>query len=189
MLNSHKNYFQLFDLPVDFALDVGVLAERYRALVRAVRADFLSDEEDETARSLARIDLAYQTLTEPLTRAEYLFQLYGVAAAESSRDEDPASTLLVEEMERQEALEAATNRSDPGAALSEVLTRLAERGAALDKELHQLFADPTPSNLRAARAVVGQLHILARYQRETEERQAEVLKGRAAGLNTSRTVD
>ncbi|MCK7576521.1 MAG: molecular chaperone Hsc20 [Chromatiales bacterium] len=179
MLNSQKNYFELFDLPVGFALDSGVLAERYRALVRAVRADFLSDEEDETTRSLARIDLAYQTLTEPLARAEYLFRLYGVEEAEPG-DDDPASTTLVEEMERQEALVAATNRSDPGAALSEVLTRLAERGAALDKELHQLFADPTPHNLGAAREVVRQLQGLARCRRETEERQAELLRPRPA---------
>jgi molecular chaperone HscB len=178
VLNSQKNYFELFDLPVGFALDSGVLAERYRALVRAVRADFLSDEEDETARSLARIDLAYQTLTEPLARAEYLFRLYGMEGMVASGDEDPASTTLVEEMERQEALVAATNRSDPDAALSEVLTRLAERGAALDKELHQLFADPTPPNLSAAREVVRQLQALARCRRETEERQAELLKPR-----------
>ena len=180
MLNSQKNYFELFDLPVGFALDSGVLAERYRALVRAVRADFLSDEEDETARSLARIDLAYQTLTEPLARAEYLFRLYGVQGTETGGDDDSASTTLVDEMERQEALVAATNRSDPGAALSEVLTRLAERGAALDKELHQLFADPTPHNLGAAREVVRQLQGLARCQRETEERQAELLRPRPA---------
>jgi molecular chaperone HscB len=180
VLNSKKNYFELFDLPVDFALDVGVLAERYRALVRAVRADFLSDEEDETARSLARIDHAYQTLTEPLARAEYLFRLYGAEETGAATGEDAPSALLVEELERQEALVAATNRSDLESALSEVLTRLAERGAALDKELHQLFADPTPSNLSAAREVVRQLQGLARCRRETEERQAERLKSRPA---------
>ncbi|MGQ9658749.1 MAG: molecular chaperone Hsc20 [Thermochromatium sp.] len=176
VLHSQQNYFELFDLPVGFALDPSVLAERYRALVRAVRAECLSDEEDEVTRSLAYIDLAYQTLTEPLARAEYLFRLYGVEGTEAGGDDDPVSTTLVEEIERQEALVAATNRSDPGAALSEVLTQLAERGAVLDKELHQLFADPTPHNLNAARGVVRQLQVLARCRRETEERQAELLK-------------
>jgi len=178
VLNSQKNYFELFDLPVGFALDAGVLAGRHRARVRAGRADFLSDEEDETVRSLARIDRAYQTLTEPLARAEYLFRLYGVEGAGSDGEDEPASTSFVEEMGRQETLVAATNRSDPDAALSEVLTRLAERGAALDKELHQLFADPTPHNLGAAREVVRQLQELARCRRETEERQAELLRPR-----------
>jgi len=178
VLNSQKNHFELFDLPVGFMLDSGLLAERYRALVRAVRTDVLSDQGDETNRLLAHIDLAYQTLTEPLARAEYLFRLYGVEGVESGADEDPPSTKFVEEIECQEALIAATNRSDPGAALSEVLTRLAERGAALDKELHQLFADPTPTNLNAAREVVRQLQVLARCRRETKERQAKLLRSR-----------
>ncbi|QIK38048.1 molecular chaperone Hsc20 [Caldichromatium japonicum] len=171
-----NNHFERFGLPVGFAIDDGLLTERYRTLVDAVRAEFARGEDDELVRALAQIDEAYRTLLDPLARAEYLFELYEAQglSAQKGCDEPPGAS-LIEEMERQETLVAATNRSDPHAALSEFMTRLAERGAALDKTLHQLFADPSPHNLRAARAVVRQLQMLARCRREAEGRQAETL--------------
>lgn len=167
-----KNHFELFGLPVGFAIDSGLLTERYRSLVHHLRAEFAEGGE-ELARALAQIDQAYRTLLDPLARAEYLFELYGAETPERSEGETQGAS-LIEEIERQETLVAATNRSDPGAALSEFLTRLAERGAALGKELDQLFADPSPHNLSAARAVVRQLQMLARCQREAEGRQSGV---------------
>ncbi len=170
-----KNHFERFDLPVGFAIDEGVLTERYRTLVESVRAEFAQGEDDELARALAQIDEAYQALLDPLARAEYLLKLYeseGLSAGDPG-ETPPAAASVLEEIERQENLVALTNRSDPHAALSEFLTRLAERGAALDKELHQLFADPSPRNLNAARTVVRQLQMLARCRREAKGRQAE----------------
>ncbi|EXJ13203.1 iron-sulfur cluster co-chaperone HscB C-terminal domain-containing protein [Imhoffiella purpurea] len=181
MLNSAKNYFELFDLPMSFAIDASLLAERYRALLRsAQRICYGVDNDVDSAgnvQALNQVEEAYRTLTDPLARAEYLFSLYPEGgSADSGRAEIPGSqgASLMERMELQEILAEATNRSDPATAVAEVLTQLAERCAALDKELHALLADPCPSNLQAAREIVRQLQFLGRCRRDAEYRRMEL---------------
>ncbi|EGV30579.1 co-chaperone Hsc20 [Thiorhodococcus drewsii AZ1] len=181
VLNSTKNYFELFDLPMSFAIDASLLAERYRALLRsAQRIRYGIDNDVDSAgniRAVTQVEKAYRTLTDPLSRAEYLFSLYSETSAESGdyaeiRGNRGAS--LMEEMELRETLAEASNRPDPATAVAEILTSLAEECAALDKELHDLFADPCPSNLRAARQIVRKLQSLSRCRRDAEERRLEL---------------
>ncbi|NEX22327.1 molecular chaperone Hsc20 [Thiorhodococcus mannitoliphagus] len=163
---------------MSFAVDVSVLAERYRAVVRWLRIESLlgreTQDDGESPHALGLLDEAYRTLADPLSRAEYLCCLY-----ETDQDslEFPKGQLgsrgssLMEQIELEETLVAATNRSDPAGAVAKVLTKLAERSAALDKELHALFADPSPENLNAAREIVRQLEQLSRCRRDAEGRQ------------------
>lgn len=180
MLSPAKNYFELFDLPTSFAVDLGLLAERYRAVVRWLRAEALLGRETEadnggSTYELGLVDEAYRTLTDPLARAQYLCRLYDaeeqVSASVRVASARPGASIM-EQIELEETLVAATNRSDPAAAVAKVLTQLAEQSAALDKELHALFADPSPENLSAARDVVRQLEFLSRCRRHAEDRQA-----------------
>lgn len=180
MLNSAKNHFQLFDLPVSFVIDIGLLAERYRALVRETREeDGLTGpnaDNSGVALALMQVEEAYRTLTDPLVRADYLLGLYAVDQDINPDAAEPTGNggaLLMEQMELREILAEAANRSDSATAVAEVLTQLAEEGAALDKELQGLFADPSPRNLRAARAILRQLQFLGRCRRDAEDRCAD----------------
>ncbi|NEV63212.1 molecular chaperone Hsc20 [Thiorhodococcus minor] len=169
---------------MSFAVDVSLLAERYRSIVRWLRTEALLGRETQDAgerpQSLGLVDEAYRTLADPLARARYLCDLY-------DRDRQPAESAgsgaggrgssLMEQIELEETLVAATNRSDPAGAVAKVLTELAERSAALDKELHALFDDPSPENLSAAREILRQLELLSRCRRDAEDRQA-VLRSR-----------
>lgn len=75
-------------------------------------------------------------------------------------------------MARRAILAEAANRPDAATAVAEVLTQLAEKGAALDKELQDLFADPSPRNLCAAREILRQPQFLGRCRRDVENRSA-----------------
>ena len=79
----------------------------------------------------------------------------------------------MERIELREALAEAASCADPDTAVARVLTQLTEQSAALDKTLQGLFADPTPANLRLARAIVRQLRFLGACRRDAEDRQTD----------------
>lgn len=72
---SPPDPFHLFDLPSSFAVDVDAVRSQYFLL----RRHFAQD-----AASLAAINAAYQTLIEPLRRADYLLALRGVSPDSNS---------------------------------------------------------------------------------------------------------
>lgn len=171
LLELPENYFELFDLPVAFALDARRLAERYRDLQAATHPDRFgaSPETPQTDPSQAssQVNAAYCTLKDPFERARYLLSLHtGDAGTGSDTRTDGA--FLMEQMELREALAEAQSSSNPGAALATILTQLAELSLALDKELGCLFADPSTENLDAARDILRKLQLLDRCRRDAE---------------------
>jgi len=166
-----KNYFELFDLPVAFAVDAKRLAERYRTLQAANHPDgtVASAEVEQPAsiKASTRFNEAYRTLKDPLARAQYLLSLHA-GGADRAGDNRKDGSLLMEQMELRELLAEAQNRPDPQAAVANVLTHLAEQYAALDKELEGLFANPSAENLDAAREIVRKLQFLDKCRRDAE---------------------
>lgn len=179
MLDRPLNFFALFDLPVGFAIDPEVLNARYRDLLAVTHAERLAaaDDADPEAEAAARatrtLDAAYRTLRDPLTRAEYLLGLRDDRALPELAAEDGGENgliFLMERMELRETLAEAASCADPDTAVARVLTQLAEQGAALDKTLQGLFADPSPENLRLAHEIVRQLRFLGSCRRDAEDR-------------------
>ena len=106
---SH-NYFELFELPVRFAIDVEALERAYRELQSRVHPDryaHLADAEKRLSMQWAtRVNEAFQTLKKPLPRARYLLELQGHDVAhESNTAMSPA--FLMDQMEWREAVEEA----------------------------------------------------------------------------------
>lgn len=171
MLDYSKNYFELFDLPLGFAVDAKRLAERYLVLQGLSDPDRFAVAADHEKRvpiqASTQVKDAYRTLKDPLARARYLLDLYEPdPGAESDARQDAA--FLMEQMELGETLTEARLGPNPAAAVARVLTQLAERSAALDKKLEGLFADPTEANLAAARETVRQMEFLDLCRRDAE---------------------
>jgi molecular chaperone HscB len=184
--NPARNYFDLFDLPVCYALDPHRLAERYRAAQASADGDALESVHQDAARaapSPVMLDEAYRTLNDPLARAEYLIALHAsdAAAAEAEdggRDGGPDGAFLIEQLELNEVLAEASNRSQPQGAVAEVLTEMAERSAVLSQELEHLFANPSPGNLDDARKVVRKLRLIERCRKDAHGLQSPPGSGR-----------
>ncbi len=67
-----KNYFELFELPVSYAIDQEVLDSRFMKLQKSVHPDASDDD------SLSVIvNKAYSTLSDPIQRAEYMMHVMG----------------------------------------------------------------------------------------------------------------
>lgn len=109
------DYFTLFGLPVQFALDITTLTTRYQELQRQYHPDkFANGASSEQLRAVAQsatINQAWQTLRNPLLRAEYILSLNGFDIA-SEQQTVRDSEFLMEQLELHEELEEIERASD-----------------------------------------------------------------------------
>ena len=109
------SYFELFDLPVRFAVDGEALETAYRKVQAVVHPDrFASAPEAERRRALelaTEANEAFQTLRSPVARARYLLQLRGIDTQEETNTAMPVDFLMAQ-MEWREAVADARAASD-----------------------------------------------------------------------------
>lgn len=76
-----QNFFEMFNLPVGFEVDVAGLTPVYRELQKQYHPDRFADKATEQQRQAvqyaAQINTAHDTLRDPLLRARYLLELAG----------------------------------------------------------------------------------------------------------------
>lgn len=109
------DYFTLFGLPAQYPLDVQALATRFQDLQRQFHPDrFASRPQAEQLAAVqqsATINQAWQTLRNPLSRAEYLLSLHGFdLASEQHTVRDTA--FLMEQLELREELDEIARAED-----------------------------------------------------------------------------
>jgi molecular chaperone HscB len=113
-LNFTQNYFELFSLPVQFALDKVLLADSFRDLQRQYHPDRFVNESDQQRRlavqSTGYINEANETLKSPRLRAKYLLVLQHIDFSETDTTQD--MPFLMHQMEIRERLELAAVASD-----------------------------------------------------------------------------
>ena len=94
-----KNYYQLFDLPVQFDLDGTVLGEHFRKLQQQFHPDRFAgasvQEQRVAVQYSALVNQAYGVLRQPLSRALYLLELAGMSQQEVSAHKVAGGFLMV----------------------------------------------------------------------------------------------
>jgi molecular chaperone HscB len=109
------DYFTLFGLPAQYTVDIPALTVRFQDLQRQYHPDkFASVTQSEQLAAVsqsATINQAWQTLRNPLTRAEYLLSLHGFdLASEQHTVRDTA--FLMEQLELREELDEIDQAKD-----------------------------------------------------------------------------
>ena len=165
-----RNYFELFDLPVAFAVDADDLAARYRTLQRNFHPDkfaHASDQERRLSVQLsAQLNEALQTLKDPVKRGRYLLQLKNIATDEET-DTVMTPEFLTQQMELREQLEDA---SDAGA-LEGMRATIARQFEDRLAELAASLQSVEPGDWLEARALVRELQFLQKLQQEVRARE------------------
>jgi molecular chaperone HscB len=114
-MNLKQNHFELFGVPVQFAVDAAELDRRYHELQREVHPDRFAaaaDTERRVSMQLAtRVNEAYQTLKSPLKRAVYILQLRG-ADPEFETNTAMPPEFLMEQMSWRERIEAGSEKPE-----------------------------------------------------------------------------
>lgn len=141
-----QNYFALFQLPQQFAVDLALLDRQYRQLQAEVHPDkFVSASPAERMQSMQMATLAneaYQTLKQPTARARYLLQLQGIETDEENNTAMPTDFLMAQ-MEWREAMDDAKLSKDV-AALELLLSDMRQQAKALQHEIaSEIVENPT----------------------------------------------
>ena len=147
MASLTDSHFDLFNLPVQYAIDSSTLDHAYRTVQAQVHPDRFAAAGDAQKRIAmqwaTRTNEAYQTLRDPLRRATYLLSLRGIdVGAENNTAMEPA--FLMQQMEWREGIEDAAAAKNIGAldALlaewrDEARVRFTKLGALLDSGANQ----------------------------------------------------
>ena len=135
----NQDYFELFELPARFAIDISELEQTLRSKSSQVHPDRFataSDTEKRVAMQWASlINEAYQVLKNPIKRATYLCEQQGMdVAAESNTSMPPA--FLFKQMEWREDLDAAAGNQE---ALEQLMQQVQGEVDVLNQEMGDLI--------------------------------------------------
>ncbi|MRJ42587.1 MULTISPECIES: co-chaperone HscB [Idiomarinaceae] len=160
------NHFELFDLPAAFNLDAADLQQRYRKLQQTLHPDRFANgsQRDKllAVQRTAQLNDAYQTLRNPLLRAEYILQLRGLDLAhEQTTLQDPE--FLMAQMEWRERIAELNDWEEIDAALRD----LAVESRDLQSELEQQI---NAEQNEAAANSIRKLKFMLKLEHELEEK-------------------
>ncbi|KOR33045.1 hypothetical protein TI05_03445 [Achromatium sp. WMS3] len=169
MLDFSKSYFELFNLPESFIIDSAQLTERYQALQRIVHPDRHADTSAQERRLALQgssfINEAWQTLKDPIARAEYLLARRG-AALNKGQNTTSDPEFLLEQMELRETLATVATQPEPYKILTDIMERLHKMQAKWIAVLSQALED---NELVQAQNAVYKLQFIDRLAHLAEE--------------------
>ncbi|MEO8419157.1 MAG: Fe-S protein assembly co-chaperone HscB [Methylophilaceae bacterium] len=154
MSDLHQNHFELFSLPMQFAINLDMLDQNYRRLQSEVHPDrFAAAPSADRLRSMqlaTQANEAYRTLKDPTTRARYLLQIHGVDSHHENNTAMPAEFLMLQMEWRELIAEASADRDVP--ALEKLLKITQQEAENLQEDLRTTL-DENKQLLQAAEAV------------------------------------
>ena len=156
--------FETLGVEPVFGLDLAVLEQRHRDLSRALHPDrHATSGAGERRMALGRaieVNEAFRQLKDPVRRAEALLTRRGVASGEG-KEPPAAPALLMEVMERREALAEIRHSKDVHALERQIAEVRAEESRS-EAVLSQEFASQTP-NFSEIYQRVGELRYYRRF--------------------------
>lgn len=135
-----QSFFDILGLAEQFPLDESVLEKAYFSAQREVHPDRLIGKgEDARAQAIARsqqVNDAYETLKDPLARAEHLLEIHGITVSNEETSAVPPAVLM-EMMELRERIEAV---ADDGRGLLNIIEEVKKAAQTSTKDLAGAFA-------------------------------------------------
>src|SRR5687768_18150625 len=129
-----QSHFDLFGLAPAFSIEGEALERSYREIQSQVHPDRFAHAGDAERRAslqwTTRVNEAFQTLKNPVTRARHLLELQGVDVAFETNTAMPPD-FLMQQMELREALENARD----AAALDALRKNLLREKSLMEKEI------------------------------------------------------
>jgi len=165
------NYFQLFQLPAGFDVDLTELGTRYLELQRNFHPDNFAtaSERDRmmAVQQAANINDAYHSLKQPLLRAEHLLALRGVKLSHEQRSFTDTA-FLMQQMELREQLADIQDAADPDDLIAQTEQQITEQRKLLLKLLAGTLAANNPEQDLLAADIIRKLKFFFKLQHELE---------------------
>lgn len=126
------NYFEFYGIPESFNVDESVVKRKFYELSKSYHPDFYINHSDEKQQEILELSTvnnkAYQVLSSPIKRLEYILKLHG-HAIEGEKYQLPQE-FLMEMMEVNEALMELEFEPDPA-----VLENTSKQIAVIEEEI------------------------------------------------------
>ena len=169
-----SNFFEIFDVPVAYDVDLDLVQQRYRELQKAVHPDkFVNASDQEKRISMQQtswVNEAFNTLKQPVDLAIYLLKLKGVdlnLENETTMD----AMFLMEQMEMREALSEVRSKDDP---LSE-LDKFAAQIKSKMKLMMDGFSDAYENDqIDDAKELIRKMQFMQKAKKEVNELSAKI---------------
>jgi len=169
-----NNYFELFELPVQFDIPLEQLERRFRSLQKYLHPDNFASASDAQRRwsvqAASFVNEAYQSLAKPLKRATYMLSLQGIELDEET-DTQMSPDFLMQQMEWREALGDVQDAADPFAALEKIEKELSQAQLTSTNEFSGAVEQLDWSR---ARTVVRQWQFLDKMKAELRVQEARL---------------
>ncbi len=169
-----RNFFELFDLPVSYDVDLNRIQQHYMQLQKQVHPDRFANASDQEKRismqQTSWINEALTTLKDPVLRATYLLKLKGLDInLENETTMDAA--FLMQQLEMRERLENIAKQDDPLAELD----AMAEVIKSSTNEMMQGFALSYEQDRQDdAREWIRKLQFMQKAKKEIDTRIADI---------------
>jgi molecular chaperone HscB len=165
------NYFQLFQLPAQFEVDLTELGTRYLTLQKQFHPDNFAaaSERDRmlAVQQAANINDGYHSLKQPLLRAEHLLALRGLKISSEQRSfTDPV--FLMQQMELRELLADIPSASDPHSMIDDAEQQIRRQKKLLLSQLSQALAVNTVEHDQQAADIIRKLKFFFKLEQELE---------------------
>ena len=169
-----SNFFELFDLPVSYDVDLTKIQQCYMQLQKQVHPDKFANASDrEKSLSMQQtswINEAKTTLENPVSRAIYLLKLKGLDINldnETTMD----AVFLMQQLEMRERLENVKNEADPLVTLDAMTNDV----KGVTKEMMNSFSNSYDADqLDDAREWIRKLQFLQKAKKEIDTITADV---------------
>ena len=161
-----SNFFELFELPVSYDVDLKKIQQHYMALQKQVHPDrFASGTDQEKLLSMQQtswINEAQATLKDPVLRATYLLKLKG-ANVDPGSETTMDAEFLMQQLEMRERLENIRNENDPLAVLDSISKELKSSTDDMMKSFSQSYED---DKIDDAREWIRKLQFMQKAKKE-----------------------
>ncbi|CAM4043940.1 co-chaperone HscB [Pseudoalteromonas byunsanensis] len=162
-------YFELFDIPVDYNVDLKKINQHYLELQRVVHPDrFAGKGEREkllAVQKTAEINDALAILKHPVKRAEYMLSERGVdIRAEQQTLQDPM--FLMQQMELREALEELPDSNDVEAAIEQFEQQIKTLDVQFSQQLAMQLSSDNEQDLEQAADNIRKLKFVYKLRDE-----------------------
>ena len=168
------NFFELFEIPVAYDIDLNLLQQKYTALQQAVHPDRFASAGDQEKRlsmqQTSHINEAYQTLKDPVARALYMLKLKGMDINfdnETTMDMD----FLMEQMAMREKMADIREHDDPLQQLDALADEVNAKMMALTSDFAAAWQQ---EQLEAARELIRKMQFMQKAKKEISELSASL---------------
>jgi molecular chaperone HscB len=169
-----SNFFELFDLPVSYDVDLTKIQQAYMALQKQVHPDKFANASDLEKRismqQTSWINEAQITLKDPVLKAIYLLKLNGTDINLENETTMDAG-FLMQQLEMRERLEHVRNEVDP----LTVLDTIASEVKTASNDLMQAFAQAYEhKEIDDAREIIRKLQFMQKAKKEINTLMADI---------------